>query len=129
MTSDTVTDLHHFSDRPLGWVDEINWTLHVAIADKLRRRPHLLGIALENLRAWKPAADAATRQTLRRWKLMLLSSTPEEVASFLTDRSKEAALLRRDSPFCGVLTPVEQRLALLRAADPGMGDGGWSAAA
>ncbi len=128
MTSDTVTDLHHFGDRPLGWVDEINWTLHVAIADKLRLRPQLLGIALENLRAWKPTADAATRLVLRRWKLMLLSSTPEEVADFLIDRSKDAALLRRDSPFCGVLTPEEQRLALLRAAGPPTGND-WPVAA
>lgn len=129
MTPDTVADIHHFGERPLHWVDEINWQLHLAIADKLRRQPHLLGVALENLRAWKPAADAATRLVFRRWKLMLLSSTPEEVADFLTDRSNEAALLRRDSPFCGILTPEEQRLALLRAADPTTGNGGWPVAA
>ena len=116
MTSDTIADLHHAVARPLHWVDEINWTLHLAIAEKLRCQPHLLGVALQNLRAWKSVADPATREVLRRWKLLLLSSTPEEIGDWLTNRSREATQLRRDSPFCGLLTPEEQRLALLRAA-------------
>ena len=128
MTSDTIADLHQSVARPLHWVDEINWLLHLAIADKLRRRPHLLSVALENLRAWKPAADTATREVFRRWKLILLSCPPEEIADFIADRSQEAARLRRESPFCGILTPAEQRLALLRAADPSAGDG-WPVAA
>ncbi len=129
MNSDTIADIHHSVARPLHWVDEINWTLHQAIAEKLRRRPHLLIIALENLRAWKPEADTATRQVFRRWKFILLSSTPEEVADLLAERSKEAAQLRRDSPFCGLLTPEEQRLALLRAADPSAAETAWPVAA
>jgi hypothetical protein len=128
MTPDTVADIHQSVARPLHWVDELNWSLHLAIADKLRRRPQLLGVALENLRAWKPAADTATREVFRRWKLILLSCPPEEIADFLADRSKEAARLRRDSPFCGILTLEEQRLALLRAFDGNVGNS-WPMAA
>lgn len=98
--------------RPVGWVDEINTALHGAIASKLRRRPNLLGIALQNLRLWRREADAGTRTGLRQWKLILLTWTTEEIAEFLVTRSEYAVRLRRLSPFCGVLTPEEQRHAL-----------------
>lgn len=101
--------------RPVGWVDDINANLHAAIARKLRERPHLLGIALQNLRVWRRGADAATRPVLRQWKLILLTWTTEEISDLLTTRTEFAARLRRHSPFCGVLTPEEQRRALAGA--------------
>lgn len=124
--SPSVIVASHPLTRPAdaGWVDEINVALHAGVAAKLRARPHLLGIAIQNVRHWRrqaattPTLDADTRGTLRQWKLILLTWTVEEIADFLVAPTEFAVRLRRHSPFCGVLTPEEQRAAL-----DGMGEG------
>ena len=98
-----------------GWLDEINAALHAAVATKLRAWPHLLGIAVQNVRHWRRQGaelDPETRGALRQWKLILLTWTHEEIADFLLARTESATRLRRHSPFVGVLTPGEQREAL-----------------
>ncbi len=104
-------------------MDTINAALHAAIAAKLRARPNLLGIAVQNVRHWRQqraALDAETRGALRQWKLILLTWTPEEIADFLPAPTGFATRLRRHSPFVGVLTTGKQRAALANVGpEPG----------
>lgn len=93
--------------READWIDMLARQLHVAIAAKLRRDPHLLGIPLHNLRHWKRTADPETKLHLRRWKLILMTWPLDEILDFLAADTQESRDLRKCSPFCGILNPQE----------------------
>jgi len=95
---------HH---RDADWIDILSRELHVLVAAKLRDDSNLLGIPLYNLRIWKRTATPEMKLLIRRWKLILMTWSPEEIVEFLTSETVEARTLRRCSPFCGVLTPQE----------------------
>jgi hypothetical protein len=85
--------------------------LHAAVAKKLRRRPELLDRARAKLDEWISRGGRSSPLWLR-WR-EILRRPREEVASFLTAESEEAAWLRTASPFAGALAPRE-RLRILR---------------
>ena len=107
---------HH---REVDWIDRLSRELHVVIASKLRADYNLLGIPLFNLRMWKRSAKPDTKLLLRRWKLILMTWTPEEIIDFLVSDTAESRELRRCSPFCGILTPQEIASVWQSAERPG----------
>ena len=105
MISQKLIDFAHH--RESDWIDILSRELHVLVAAKLRNDHNLLGIPLYNLRIWKRTATPEMKVLLRRWKLILMTWTPEEIIEFLTSDTAESRTLRRCSPFCGVLNPQE----------------------
>jgi len=105
MISQKLIDFAHH--RQADWIDILSRELHVLIAAKLRKDPNLLGIPLFNLRIWKRSATPEFKVLLRRWKLILMTWSPEEIAEFLVSDTPQSIELRRCSPFCGILTPQE----------------------
>jgi hypothetical protein len=105
MISQKLIDFAH--RREADWIDVLSRELHVLVAAKLREDQNLLGIPLYNLRIWKRTARPEMKLLFRRWKLILMTWTPEEIIEFLVSDSAESRELRRCSPFCGVLTPQE----------------------
>jgi hypothetical protein len=85
---------------------ERSLALHVAVAAKLRDHPEILARARANLDRWL-AEGGRSAPLLERWR-EILARPAGEVAAFLTDRSEQAAWLRKASPFAGVLTPQER---------------------
>ena len=95
------TSIHEASRREPAWVDDQDHALNRSIVDKVRRQPHLLGIAVENLRRWRRRPEQRQDPVLRRWKMILITWDLQEILGFLLDPSEEALKLRRYSPFCG----------------------------
>lgn len=80
--------------------------LHAAVAAKLRDQPELIRRALAKVDEWLERGGRSTALLLR-WR-QILDRPTDDVASFLTDRSEEAAWLRKASPFAGALSPQER---------------------
>jgi hypothetical protein len=80
--------------------------LHAAVAAKLRDHPELIERAAAKVEVWL-ARGGRSSALLTRWR-DVLGRAPEDIASFLTDRSEEAAWLRKASPFAGALSPQER---------------------
>ena len=122
MISQKLIDFAHH--RESDWIDVLSLQLHVVIAEKLRADPDLLGIPLVNLRIWKRTASPEMKVMLRRWKLILMTWEPDDIAKFLVSDSKESRELRRCSPFCGILNPREIASVWQSSQDA---DGNWRA--
>lgn len=90
---------------------ERSLALHAAVAEKLQERPEILDRARARLGEWLTRGGRSA-PLWRRWQ-EILDSPAAEVAAFLTDRSEEAAWLRKASPFAGVLT-ARERWRILR---------------
>lgn len=90
---------------------ERSLALHEAVAEEVRRHPELVERARAKLEEWLARGGRSAPLWLR-WR-QLLERPAEEVAAFLTERSEDAAWLRKVSPFAGVL-PTQTRLRILR---------------
>jgi len=90
---------------------ERSLALHAAVAERLREDPEILGRACRKLGEWLSRGGRSTPLWMR-WR-EVLNRPIDDIAAFLTERSEEAAWLRKASPFAGVLPP-EERLRILR---------------
>lgn len=90
---------------------ERSLALHQAVAEELQRNPEILSRARRKLDEWLEHGGRSTALWLR-WR-EILERPAEEVVALLTERSEEAAWLRKASPFAGVLSP-STRLRILR---------------
>jgi hypothetical protein len=95
--------------------------LHEAVARKLGEDPAILDRARAKLEEWIARGGQGT-PLLLRWRTVL-ARPPREVAAFLTDPSEDAAWLRSDSPFAGVLDPQTRLSILRRVRRPHVGTG------
>jgi hypothetical protein len=114
--TDASGSMRRMDARDLAY--ERSLALHAAVADRLRREPELLERARAKLREWI-ARDGRSSPLWLRWR-EVLDRPVDDVAVFLTERSEEAAWLRKASPFAGFLTPQE-RLRILRAVRARLG--------
>ena len=80
--------------------------LHRAIAEKLRARPELIGIARENLNRWYAGAGGS-RHYLDEWR-KILDQPLEDVLSLIGQEGEAMTALRQSSPFAGILDPAER---------------------
>jgi len=90
---------------------ERSLALHEAVASELRAHPELLERARRKVDEWL-ARGGRSAPLLARWR-ELLARPVEDVIAVLTERSDDAAWLRKVSPFAGVLSP-QARLKILR---------------
>lgn len=79
------------------------------IAARLRAEPALLEVARGNLRRWlaRPDAGEALRRCHAEWEALLARLDAGQIAALLEREDEEAARLRQNSPFAGVLDARE----------------------
>jgi len=92
-------------------VDERSRALHAAVAERLRRDPALVRVALAYLDRFEPAADPGSRAALARWRRLIGELPHDDLLALLASASDAAAELRQSSPFLAVL-PAEERDAI-----------------
>jgi hypothetical protein len=88
--------------------DEISLELARRVVNRLREDPGLLQIARDNLANWtrRNAAAPSLLRCYQEWQTVL-SRSLDEICDTLSADTEEAARLRQNSPFAGVLAPVE----------------------
>ena len=87
-----------------------------AVVEELNRDPErVLAIARDNVARWRQvhAGRPSILAALNRWS-QLLDNGPRAIATILLAESEEAADLRQNAPFAGVLSDT-QRTAVLAA--------------
>lgn len=89
---------------------ELSLALHAAVAQKLSSEPELVEQARRKVAVWL-AGGGSSAPLLERWN-EILALALEQIAAVLTERSEEAACLRKASPFAGALDPRERERIL-----------------
>jgi hypothetical protein len=92
-------------------IDARSLALHRQVAQKIRAAPELFQLATGNLARWK--RRGVTDPLVDEWQ-RILDTGLDAALTAATDDSDRGALLRRSSPFPGVLTATE-RTAILTA--------------
>jgi excisionase family DNA binding protein len=97
---------------PIREQEQSRW-LHAAVAGHLVSEPdHVLSLARENLRRFTAVHEGSMAvHWLGLW-LAALDAGPDQVLSILVSDSPEAAEMRQNSPFTGVLSQEERRTVL-----------------
>ena len=80
--------------------------LHLAVAAKLRQRPELLVIALDNLERWSKTGGRS-QPYLDTWQT-ILAQPLEAVLTAIAEDTPRMTELRQSSPFAGALEPKER---------------------
>jgi excisionase family DNA binding protein len=107
------SDVLALASRPLTREQEQSRWLHAAIASRLVAEPDLvLGQARTNLDRFS-AVHAGTMAAywLGLWR-DALDAGPDQVLTTLTSETLQAAEMRQNSPFTGILPPDERRAVL-----------------
>jgi excisionase family DNA binding protein len=100
------------------------WWLHLAVLGELAVDPQrVLGTARDNIARWRRGhrPDGRTVDLLSRW-VELLDAGVEAVVDTLVSRSEDAAELRANSPFAGVLD-ADRRQRAVQGPRPPVGSG------
>jgi hypothetical protein len=79
------------------------------IARRLLANPALIQVARDNLSRWQARPDVGTalRQCYLEWAALLDRLTIPELVDLLQRDDEDAARLRQNTPFTGILTPEE----------------------
>jgi hypothetical protein len=91
-----------------GNIDQVSLALGRRVAERLRRQPELLDQARANLARWsrQNASVVSLLRCYAEWQ-ELLRRPVEDICALLCAETDEAQRLRQNSPFAGVLAPVE----------------------
>ena len=89
---------------------ETSLALHTAVAQKVQSHPEILARARSKVQAWLERGGSSA-PLLGRWR-DVLDGPLEDVIALMTERSEEAAWLRKASPFAGALEPRERERIL-----------------
>ena len=94
---------------PSGNHDQRSLVLGRTVAARLRAAPDLVSQARCTLERWVSLPDNSPSQTAAclEWSPLLDRLSAEEVADLLASDTPQAARLRQNSPFAGVLGPRE----------------------
>ncbi len=89
-------------------IDRVSLELAHQVAERLRRQPEVLDIARNNLTRWtqQNQSSSSLLRCYSEWQ-EILSRPVDEICELLCSESDNAQRLRQNSPFAGVLTPVE----------------------
>ena len=79
---------------------------HRAVAEKLRMRPELLSVAVENLDRWSQPAGRS-QPYFDEWRVMLALPFTELLRVMVED-TPHMRELRQSTPFAGILEPKER---------------------
>jgi hypothetical protein len=82
----------------------------MAIAERLRTDPRLLGKVCDRLRALMQdsSVSISVRDAYREWLLFIERHSFEEVLNLLVDPTEEGIRLRQATPFAGILSRAER---------------------
>jgi len=94
--------------RPHDWIDERSRALHQAVAEKVRRNPELLLVALQNLERWTETSSDSTKPLFEEWKQIIQTWPLEKLLELLGEQGERANQLRQASPFTGILSDRER---------------------
>jgi excisionase family DNA binding protein len=106
-------DVLALASRPLTREQEQSRWLHAAIASRLVAEPDLvLRQAQENLERFSAVhSGTMAAHWLGLWRTALTAG-PDQVLTFLVSDAPQAAEMRQNSPFTGILPPDERRAVL-----------------
>jgi hypothetical protein len=92
-------------------VDARSLEMHRLIAQKVRRAPELIKEVEGTLKRWLAQSNDSERaaDTMQEWQHFLETSSLEDVLTFISSESEEAARMRQSSPFAGILTDSERQ--------------------
>jgi hypothetical protein len=85
--------------------------LHRLVVDKVRGDPVLFDQVRSTLSRWRTMVDARSQSYLLEWEALVALGMGECLA-LAVEESERAAVLRKSSPFAGILTD-EERVAFL----------------
>ena len=91
----------------------------MAIAERLRTDPRLLGKVCDRLRALMQdsSVSISVRDAYREWLDVIERHSFEEVLNLLVDPSEEGIRLRQATPFAGILSrPEREAIARKKAS-------------
>ena len=94
-------------------LDKRGLDLHRLAVEKIRRDPVLFETVKATLARWRIIVSANTQPYLAEWE-QLIADGMETCLAMAVEDSEHATVLRKSSPFAGVLTD-EERLAFLKA--------------
>jgi hypothetical protein len=82
----------------------------MAIAERLRADPRLLGKVCDRLRALMQdsSVSISVRDAYREWLLFIERHSFDEVLELMVDPSEEGIRLRQATPFAGILSRAER---------------------
>jgi hypothetical protein len=88
--------------------DQVSLELGRRVAQRLRCQPELINFARANLARWslRNASAPSLLRCYAEWQ-QILSRPIAEICTLLCSESEIAQRLRQNSPFAGVLAPVE----------------------
>ena len=99
-------------DHPHQLNDRRRLFTHRAIAAKIDANPSLLGKASANLERWRIRSfDGVLPPALQEWRELLDALQWPALRDILTSDCEESNRLRQSTPFTGVLTQAERRMA------------------
>lgn len=89
-------------------IDQVSLALARSVAERLRARPELIGVALDNLARWsrQNVSSSSLLRCYSEWQ-SILAQPLESVCALLCAETEEGQRLRQNSPFAGVLSPAE----------------------
>jgi hypothetical protein len=98
-----------------SFLDRRSLAFHMAIAERLRTDPRLLGKVCDRLRALMQdsSVSISVRDAYREWLLFIERHSFDEVLALMVDPSEEGKRLRKATPFSGILSQ-EERAAITR---------------
>jgi len=92
-------------------IDRCSLEMDREIARRLRAELALVEVARRNLKRWlgRPRLPASLKRCYDEWQTILDSYSLDQLLRLLEDEGEEAQRLRQNSPFVGILTPLEVR--------------------
>ena len=91
---------------PHDRLEQRSLAFHRAVAEKLRARPELLAVALDNLDRWSNKGSRS-QPYLDAWRT-ILAQPLDQILLLIADETERMRDLRQSSPFAGVLDPKER---------------------
>lgn len=90
-------------------LDQRSLVLAREFARRLLANPSLIQVARDHLSRWRARPDVGTalHQCYLEWAALLDRLTVPELADLLQRDDEDAARLRQNTPFAGILTPEE----------------------
>ena len=93
-----------------SFLDRRSLAFHLAIAERRRTDPRLLGKVCDRLRALMEdsSVSMSVRDAYREWLLFIEQHRFDEVLALMVDPSEEGKRLRKATPFSGILSQEER---------------------
>jgi hypothetical protein len=101
-------DTHASSYSSHRILDARSLAMHVLIAEKVCKDPHLIDKAKHNLQRWRERSAGELAPWMGEWA-RILTRPCLEIAAVMTDMNATSTRLRQSSPFAGILSASERK--------------------